>query len=332
MTDKPDNSGEDLEGTTRREFLKIAGGAGAGSLLAKLGLISSTGIAVASCLGGFGLVRLNNAPDYDSYASNEDIRKIHFAYLNAADLRGDTPNLWAIVSRKKILRRAKWLASYSRTNRFDFLGLSEVDYKDTLKTGCVNQPQAIAKYMGTPYDYVIFDEYAKSSGWTTGKAVVSRFPMKPIYRHVYGKKNGFFGRFRHVFKDFIHVGSKVGRRKLDIINNHFYDGYESVKMDEAKQLLAYATKLMKEDPNRFMVAPGDYNSTHDSNVMTKILSTGVFFPPAVNFGLKTYRSSNPYSDIDHILANQNLKITDFRTFHFPWSDHLGVECMLEFKH
>jgi len=331
MSDKSDAPKDDLEGTTRREFFKIVGAAGAGSLLAKLGLITAGTATLASCLGNFGIVRFNGAPDYDNYNSKEDIRKIHFAYLNAADLRGDTTNLWAIVTRKEILRRAKWLASYARTSGFDFLGLSEVDYKDTLKTGCVNQPQEIAQYMGTPYDYVIFDEYAKSSGWTTGNAVVSRFPMKPVYRHVYGKKYGFFGRFRHVFKDFIHVGSKVGRRELDIINNHFFDGYESVRMDEAKQVLSYATKLMEENPKRFIVAPGDYNSNTDGNVMRKLVSTGLFHAPS-NDGLKTYRSHGPTTDIDHILVNSNLKITDFKTFLFPWSDHLGIECMLEFKY
>ena len=74
--------------------------------------------------------------------------------------------------------------------------------------------------------------------------------------------------------------------------------------------------------------PGDYNDAHDSQIM-KLFLQEVLHPPAENFGLNTYQNGNLSADIDHVLATSNIA-NDYHTFNFPWSDHLGLLCELEF--
>lgn len=294
------------------------------------GLAALATATLASCTGVFGLLRLNNAPSYDSYNSNANIKKMIGVYLNAADLRGNTQNIFEIVSGKKIKYRAKWLSKFFKSHFVDWSSLSEVDYEGTLKTGSLNQPKLIADYWGSPFNYVAIDKYLKSPGWVTGNAIISRFPMKLIKRHIFGE-NKPFGRLKHTYKDFIHANLKVGRRKLENITNHFNDGFLSVRMQEAKELAEYVYNFYKEDPVSYIVAPGDYNSKHNSRPIRKILESGILAPPTKNFGIKTYRLHNPYSDIDHIFATRNMKFNYYETFDFPWSDHKGLICELEFK-
>ncbi|RME54506.1 hypothetical protein D6777_03585 [Candidatus Woesearchaeota archaeon] len=311
-------SDDDDKSITRRNFLKAS-------------VMFSGTLALSGCTGIFSLRTYNNSCSYDNYSSTEDIRKINFAYLNAADLRGNTDNIWAIISRDKALFRAKYLAKIMHDNDIDVLCLSEVDYKGTAKTGGLNQPETIAKALGHPYNYAVFDQYFKSAAWTTGNAVISRHPMKALHRHIFGTRYGIFGRLRHVFKDFIHVSIKVGKRRLDTIVNHFDDSFIDIRMEEVKDLMDYVSRLYYSDPERYIVSPGDYNSRHSSKPIRKILSYNILHAPPKNFGMYTYQAHKPVKDIDHIFATENLSITNYRTFHYPYSDHLGLMCTLEFK-
>ncbi len=294
-------------------------------------------LGLASCVTGpFRILRLNGASDYDENHSNEDLRKINFAYLNAADLRGNNGNIFESVEKEEVLRRAEYLAKQMLQEKVDILCLSEVDYDDSIKTGCLNQPEVIAGFMGTPYDYVLFDEFMKSALWTTGNAVISRFPMKGIHRHLYGEKvhgeDGYYlDRVVHTYKDFIHIGIKTGRRKLDVIVNHLSHAFPGLRREETEEVMEYVTRLYRRKPERYIITPGDYNDTHDSPPIKVMLSNGILQAPA-NFGLKTFRGGNsePIEDIDHILATANIRLNHYRTFDFPYSDHLGLICELEF--
>ena len=63
-----------------------------------------------ACTGQFQVVRLNNAPEYNMVESQENLRKITIAHLNAADLRGNTPNIFEYISKKKRWSaRSGWL-------------------------------------------------------------------------------------------------------------------------------------------------------------------------------------------------------------------------------
>lgn len=303
------------------------------SLLSGLG--NAALLSLASCVtGSFRILRLNGASDYDEYHSDEDLRKINFAYLNAADLRGNNDNIFKSVEMEEVLRRAEFLAKQMLKEKVDILCLSEVDYEDSIKTGCLNQPEIIAAFMGAPYNYVLFDEYMKSTVWTTGNAVISKFPMKAMHRHLYGEtvhgeKGYYLDRVVHSYKDFIHAGIKIGRRELDAIVSHLSHVFPDLKMNEVSEILEYTTKLYRQNPDRFIIASGDCNDAHDSPPVKKLLSNGILHPPA-NFGLKTYPSDKPKDDLDHILTTENLRLNNYRTFDFPYSDHLGLICEMEF--
>ena len=64
MSDNSGDKTEDLVSISRRSFMKKSAGLAA--------LATAT---LASCTGVFGLLRLNNAPSYDSYNSNANTRK-----------------------------------------------------------------------------------------------------------------------------------------------------------------------------------------------------------------------------------------------------------------
>ena len=87
-----------------------------------------------------------------------------------------------------------------------------------LRRNCKNRrigsPKIIAEFMGQPYNYVMFDQYLKSPLWTTGNAMISRFPMRTIYRHLY-KETLILDLT--IFKDFIHGEIKVGKRELEVL-------------------------------------------------------------------------------------------------------------------
>ncbi|MDO8511321.1 MAG: endonuclease/exonuclease/phosphatase family protein [Nanoarchaeota archaeon] len=287
-------------------------------------------LSLTSCLGIFEVVHLNGAPRYEEAASQEDIRKINFVHLNAADLRGNTPFLFESISAAEAHRHARWLADSLLKENVDIISLNEVDYAGTVKTGGLDQPKLIAEYMNTPYDYVVFDQYMKLPLWITGNAVISRFPMRAVHRHLYGDKNDADSRIGHLFKDFIHTEIRIGNKKLDLITTHLDDGSEdnSTRKGEAQEIAGYITELKEKNPNSYIVAAGDYNDSHDSETMKIILSSGLY--PPKNFGLKTYQNGDPTQDLDHIVASPNIRIHDYRTFAFPWSDHVGLICELEF--
>ena len=288
-------------------------------------------LSLTSCLGTFEVVHLNNAPRYEEAASQEDIRKINFVHLNAADLRGNTPFLFESISAAEAHRHARWLADSLLKEKVDLISLNEVDYAGTAKTGGLDQPKLIAEYLGSPYDYVAFDQYMKLPLWITGNAVISRFPMRAVHRHLYGEKNDMDHRLNHLFKDFIHTEIRIGNKKLDLISTHLDDGSseeDSLRKEEAQELAEYVQGLKQQNPNSYIVAAGDYNDTHDSNTMKIILSSGLY--PPENFGLKTYQNGDPTRDLDHIVASSNIRIQNYRTFAFPWSDHIGLACELEF--
>ena len=294
------------------------------------GLLS---LSLTSCLGSFEVVRLRDAPGYDASHPDEEIKKINFAHLNAADLRGNTPNIFKFISEEEALFRANWLADFFLDHKIDAINFNEVDYAGTVKTGGLDQPKVIAEFMGRPYDYVVFDQYMKSPLWTTGNAMISRFPIKAVHRHLYGNDDCLDNRLDHFFKDFIHVELKVGGRKLQVFYVHLDDGereYEFSKKEEIRELITYLREFVEKEPQSYIVAAGDFNFSRRSRLMKELLADGILHPPAANFGLKTYPSDNPTKDIDHILASHNIAINDYRTFHFPWSDHLGLLCELEF--
>jgi len=318
----PDISEESTYSLTRRKFLAALG--------------TASILSLTSCtVGQFQVMHLNNAPRYENVASDEDIKGVTFAHLNAADLRGNTLNLFKIISREEALYRAKWSAEFFRRNEFGIISLNEVDYAGTTKTGGLDQPKVIADFMGSPYNYVVFDEYLKTSSWITGNGVIAGFPVKAVHRHLYGDSdcNFFDSRFEHFFKDFIHVSIKVGKRELQVITTHLDDGegeYEFRKKEEVKELADYIRNFSQENPQSYIIVAGDFNASHDSKIMKILLRDGILHPAAENFGLKTHQNGNPTQDLDHILATSNIKIHNYRTFHFPWSDHLGLRCELEF--
>lgn len=297
-----------------------------------LGLGLTSGL--TSCLGSFEVFHLNQALPYDAVDSKEDIKRINFAHLNAADLRGNTPNILKIISAEEALQHAQWLADYLRKEKADIIGLNEIDYAGTAKTGGMNQPKLVAKLMHEPYDYVLFDQYMKSPLWTTGNAVISRYPMKAVHRHLYGEAGEHFdSRLDHFFKDFIHVEIKIGKKKLDLVYTHLDDGEKEFafrKKEENQELREYLRQLVNANPRRYIVLAGDFNYSHDDLLMKRLLSDGIVHPPSSNFGLKTYQNGHPTRDLDHILASGNIAIHNYQTFEFPWSDHLGLMCELEF--
>ncbi len=293
-------------------------------------------VALTSCTAGqFQVVHLNNAPRYENITSEEDIRTVPFAHLNAADLRGNSLNLFKTISREKAHYHAAWLADFFRREKIGILNLNELDYAGTTKTGGLDQPKIIAEHLGAPYNYVLFDQYLKSPSWITGNAVVSRFPMKAVHRHLYGDSdcNFFDSRIEHFFKDFVHVSVRVGKRELNVINTHLDDSegeYEFRKKEEARELAAYIQAFSRQNPHSYIVVAGDFNVSHNSKIMNMLLKDGILHPPQENFGLKTHQNGNPTHDLDHILASSNIAIHNYRTFQFPWSDHLGLMCELEF--
>ena len=295
------------------------------------GALLGLSLSFTACTGQFQVVRLNNAPEYNVVESQENLRKITIAHLNATDLRGNTANIFEYISKEEALAHAKWLADFFVKEKVDIITLNEVDYAGTAKTGGLDQPKIIAEFMGPPYNYVMFDQYLKSPLWTTGNAMISRFPMRTIYRHLY--EGDLDSRLGQMFKDFIHGEIKVGKRELEVITLHFDDEkglYDFRRKEQAQELHQYVMNYHHQHPNSFIVVPGDYNDAHDSQIMRTILAGGVLHPPAENFGLKTYQNGNLYTDIDHVLATRNIAINDYHTFNFPWSDHLGVLCELEF--
>ncbi|MBI2125024.1 hypothetical protein HYU08_00550 [Candidatus Woesearchaeota archaeon] len=294
------------------------------------GLLS---LGLTSCLGSFEVHHLNNTLPYEKVTSQEEITKINFVHLNAADLRGNTPFLFEHISEEESRYRAKWLAEYWRGEGVDIASINEIDYAGTTKTGGLDQPILIAEYLDEPYNYVVFDQYMKSPLWTTGNTVISRFPIKTVHRHLFGENpRSMDTRLGHLFKDFIHTEIGVGSKRLHLITTHFDNenaefGFR--KKEEAQELAQYLFEFKQKNPESYLVAAGDFNDDHDSETLKIILSSGLY-PPQENFGLKTYQNGNPTNDLDHILASSNIKISNYRTFQFPWSDHLGLMCELEF--
>jgi len=287
-------------------------------------------LSLSSCLGTFEVVHLNDAPRYKEAAPQEEILKINFVHLNAADLRGNTPFLFESISAAEAHQHARWLADSLLKEKVDLISLNEVDYAGTVKTGGLDQPKLIAEYLGSPYDYVVFDQYMKLPLWITGNTVISRFPMRAVHRHLYGDKNDMDYRLNHLFKDFIHTKMKVGNKELDLISTHLDDGSEedSRRKEEAQEMAEYIQELNRKKPDSYILVAGDFNDSHDSETLKIILSSGLY--PPENFGLKTYQNGDPTQDLDHIVASPNIRIHDYRTFAFPWSDHLGLICELEF--
>ncbi len=298
------------------------------------GWLLGLSLGLTSCLGSFKVVHLHNTPAYENVDSHEDIKTVTLAHLNAADLRGNTTNLFHFISREESQQRAKWLADFSRKERIDIFNFNELDYAGTAKTGGFDQPTIIAEFAGPPHNYVVVDQYMKSPLWTTGNAIVSSFPAKTAHRHLYGAKEGEpDSRLEHLFKDFIHVKVKVGKRELDLITTHLdnEDGEFSFRRhEEARELADYVTELKQKNPHSYIVAAGDFNDSYNSRTIKILLKDGILHPPAENFGLKTYQNGNPEHDLDHILTSDNIAIHNYRTFQFPWSDHLGLICELEF--
>ena len=96
------------------------------------GLLS---LGLTSCLGSFEVHHLNNTLPYEKVTSQEEITKINFVHLNAADLRGNTPFLFEHISEEESRYRAKWLAEYWRGEGVDIASINEIDYAGTTKTG-----------------------------------------------------------------------------------------------------------------------------------------------------------------------------------------------------
>ncbi len=292
------------------------------------------GIGLTSCLGNFEVIHLNNAlPYYQAVQEtmpDEEVKMIHFAHLNAADLRGNTPFLFEFISKQEAREHAKSLADFMLKEKIDLISLNEVDYAGTVKTGGFDQPKLIAEYLGSPYDYVVFDQYMKSPLWTTGNGAVSLFPMRAVHRHLYGDDpHKPDTRLDYMFKDFIHTEIAVGNKKIDLISTHFDDSsYDFRRKEEAIELADYVRELNQKQPERYILVAGDFNDRHDSETLKIILSSGLY--PPQNFGLKTYQNGDPSEDIDHIVASSNIRIDNYRTFAYPWSDHLGLMCELEF--
>ncbi|MEA3378967.1 MAG: hypothetical protein U9Q69_05025, partial [Nanoarchaeota archaeon] len=186
----------------------------------KLSLAGISSLAMASCTGRFILKTLNSAVNYDKYSSNQNISQINLAYLNAADFRGRTMNIFETITPEMALFRIKQLAKFFIEEKIDIFCGGEFDSYDTYKTGCLNQSLELAKFMGSPYNYVLMDEYMKSPLWTTGNCIISKFPLKRRKRHIFGGRM-LDKRLKHMYKDFIHITSKVGRRELEMINNYF---------------------------------------------------------------------------------------------------------------
>src|SRR3989338_8781125 len=84
-------------------------------------------LGLTSCLGNFEVIRLNNAPPYYQATSYEEVKTIHFAHLNAADLRGNTPFLFEFISKQEAREHAKSLADFMLKEKIDIISLNEVD-------------------------------------------------------------------------------------------------------------------------------------------------------------------------------------------------------------
>ena len=305
------------------------------NFITRRGLVCGVlGLGLTSCLGSFQVVHLHNAPSYENVDSDEEIKKVTFAHLNAADLRGNTTNLFQFISKEEAEQRAASLADFTRKEKIGIFTFNELDYAGTAKTGGFDQPKIIAEFAGSPHNYVVVDQYMKSPLWTTGNAIISSFPVKIEYRHLYGNQEcELDSRLGHLFKDFIHVKVKVGKRELDVITTHLDDAdgeFSFRRHEEARELADYVTELKQKNPYSYIVAAGDFNDSYNSKTMKILLSSRILHPPAENFGLKTHQNGNPSKDLDHILASGNIVIHNYKTFTFPWSDHLGLMCELEF--
>lgn len=293
-------------------------------------------LALTSCMAGeLKVVRLNQAPTYQEVNSDEGVEEMSFAVYNVADFRGDNQNLFTLSPREETLRRIKVTGDYFRQEGIDLIGLIEVDSKETLKTGFLDQQLELAKVMGEPHNYVVVDEFLESHipliPWTTGNAMISKYPLRIVHRHFYGEDDAFDTRIGHLYKDFIHVIVKVGEKELNVLLTHLDDEENPVRRKkELKDLGDYVTsKIIEKNPSAHIALMMDANSSKDSKEMQKFLSQGIFYPPQGNFGVPTYRADDPVEDLSHVLV-RNLVIKDYLRFCLKdkdgedISDHCGI--------
>jgi endonuclease/exonuclease/phosphatase family metal-dependent hydrolase len=298
------------------------------------GMVTLTGCTY----GKFGVVRLNNAPSYNGVNKNEDIKKVKLAYWNSADLRGNTGNLFAFISEETSIHRAKSAGQYFKKEGVDIIGLGEVDYEDTWKTGFRDQPFDITKTMNSPHDYVVVDQYMKALlvPWTTGNAMISRHPTKVVHRHFYGENGVLDMRLNHLFKDFIHVKVKIGNKELDVIVSHLdNEDSSATRKKELWEINTYVRGYLQKKPDAYIALMLDANAEKDSTEIKGFLSHGIFHPPKQNYGIPTYPSDNPTRGISHIFV-KNGEIEDYERFCLTdkneeyISDHCGVKGTLVF--
>lgn|SRR3989344_3575370 len=309
------------------------------SALSSKFLSGALSLALASCLGSFQVMRFNDALPYQE-AENINTEKIRLVYFNAADFRGNTTNLFKFISTETSQDRTKCFGEFCKRVGADIVAVSEVDWY-SLKTGNLDQPEAIIQAMGSPYNYLVVDQYLKSPLWTTGNMAISLFPLKTVHRQLFGDHDDLDTRLGHYFKDFIHLRAKVGlssQEELDLLITHLDEDENSVsfrRKEQAREMTAYIRELKQSNPSAYIIVAGDFNDSYNSKVMKMFLKDGLLHLPEENYDLPTFQADNPSLDLDHILASSNVKITHYQSFEVKdkegelLSDHLGVMCDLE---
>jgi len=202
------------------------------------------------------------------------------------------------------------LTEFLRRQDADVIGLTEVD-TGSVRSGMVNQAEYIATSLGH------FSTYECKYGTSS----VNNF--LPIVRK---QANAFLAAPRVHGERFHYFDSGIKRLiiELELEQVCVFLVHLSLKYRHRQYQLRYLHDLVEKSPKPVIVA-GDFNTfwgTHELYLFMR--ASGL--RSANERGLATYPAKSPRAELDFVLVDERIRITDFSVPDIRLSDHRPLVC------
>lgn len=226
--------------------------------------------------------------------------RFHLPVPYAGYLKNTTCNLECIVS-------------FIESANPDIIGLIEID-SGSFRSEQICQAEAIARRMG--YNFVVETKYGNRS-------VVHHVPVLNKQGNALLAKQKIINKKFHYFSEgFKRLVIEVNLSDLTIFLVHL-----SLTFRQRQYQLEFLHRLIKNTTGPVIVA-GDFNILWGNRELELFLAaTGLI--NANNLGKPSHPSRSPKRQLDFILHNEDLKVTNFTIPKVYYSDHAPLVCDFE---
>ena len=237
---------------------------------------------------------------------------IRYAVGGGASMHMPLPGAGYLLGNQNVLPE---ITKFIKSVDPDFVGLVEVD-TGSIRSRMVNQAEAIAADLGM------------NTSYETKYGSASLNQLLPIVRK---QGNAFMAAPRVHGERFHYFDTGIKRLIIELEMDEFAVFLVHLSLKYRHRHLQLRTLYdLIEDTEKPVIVAGDFNTFWGENEIYLFMKAAGLQSANVD-SLPTYPSRSPRKELDFVLYQEGIRVTDFRIPEVRHSDHLPIVCDFEIE-